>query len=78
MQEYHPIILTHRTAVGNPLYDWDAMERDGYNWWLSRIDHAMKLYDMVRIDHFRAFDTYYAIPADATTAEYGEWKKARV
>ena len=60
---------------GNPLYDWDAMERDGYNWWLSRIDHAMKLYDMVRIDHFRAFDTYYAIPADATTAEYGEWKK---
>lgn len=51
------------------------MERDGYNWWLSRIDHAMKLYDMVRIDHFRAFDTYYAIPADATTAEYGEWKK---
>ena len=60
---------------GNPLYDWDAMERDGYNWWLSRIDHAMKLYDMVRIDHFRAFDTYYAIPAAATTAEYGEWKK---
>ena len=60
---------------GNPLYDWDAMERDSYNWWLSRIDHAMKLYDMVRIDHFRAFDTYYAIPADATTAEYGEWKK---
>ena len=60
---------------GNPLYNWDAMERDGYSWWIARIDHAMKLFDMVRIDHFRAFDTYYAIPADATTAEYGEWKQ---
>ncbi len=59
---------------GNPLYNWDAMAKDGYEWWISRIDHAMKLFDMVRIDHFRAFDTYYAIPADAKTAEYGEWK----
>ncbi len=60
---------------GNPLYDWAEMEKDGYEWWISRIDHAMKLFDVVRIDHFRAFDTYYAIPADAKTAEYGEWKK---
>ena len=60
---------------GNPLYDWDEMEKDGYSWWISRIDHAMRLFDMVRIDHFRAFDTYYAIPADASTAEYGEWKQ---
>ena len=58
---------------GNPLYDWNAMEKDGYEWWISRIDHAMKLFDVVRIDHFRAFDTYYAIPADAKTAEYGDW-----
>ncbi len=59
---------------GNPLYNWERMAKDGYEWWISRIDHAMKLFDMVRIDHFRAFDTYYAIPADAKTAEYGDWK----
>lgn len=59
---------------GNPIYNWDRMEKDGYKWWISRIDHAMGLYDMVRIDHFRAFDTYYAIPADAKTAEYGQWR----
>lgn len=59
---------------GNPLYNWDKMEQEGYSWWLSRIDYAMNMYDMVRIDHFRAFDTYYAIPATAKTAEYGNWK----
>lgn len=60
---------------GNPLYNWERMEKDNFSWWLSRIDHAMKLFDCVRIDHFRAFDTYYAVPADAKTAEYGDWKK---
>lgn len=60
---------------GNPLYNWERMEKDNFDWWLSRIDHAMKLFDIVRIDHFRAFDTYYAIPADAKTAEYGDWRK---
>lgn len=59
---------------GNPLYNWERMEQNGFDWWISRIDHAMKLFDMVRIDHFRAFDTYYAIPSDAKTAEYGNWK----
>ena len=59
---------------GNPLYNWRVMEIDGYSWWMSRIDHAMRLFDVVRIDHFRAFDTYYAIPADAKTAEYGDWR----
>ncbi|MCH5325380.1 MAG: 4-alpha-glucanotransferase [Eubacterium sp.] len=60
---------------GNPLYNWERMEKDNFEWWLSRIDHAMKLFDIVRIDHFRAFDTYYAVPADAKTAEYGDWRK---
>ncbi len=60
---------------GNPLYNWERMEKDNFEWWLSRIDHAMKLFDVVRIDHFRAFDTYYAVPADAKTAEYGDWRK---
>lgn len=59
---------------GNPLYNWERMEQDGFRWWISRIDHATNLFDIVRIDHFRAFDTYYAIPADAKTAEYGNWK----
>ena len=58
---------------GNPLYDWDAMEKDGYRWWLERIRHALKIYDTVRIDHFRAFASYWAVPADAKTAKTGEW-----
>ncbi|MBR1811850.1 MAG: 4-alpha-glucanotransferase [Clostridia bacterium] len=58
---------------GNPLYDWDAMERDGYRWWIQRIRAALKLYDTVRIDHFRAFASYWAVPADAQTAKTGEW-----
>ncbi|GHU46512.1 4-alpha-glucanotransferase [Clostridia bacterium] len=59
---------------GNPLYDWDKMRGDGYAWWLTRMSHALSLYDVVRIDHFRAFDTYYAVPADHKTAEHGEWR----
>ena len=58
---------------GNPLYNWDAMAADGYEWWKNRIRKARELYDVIRIDHFRGFDRYYAIPADAETAEVGEW-----
>lgn len=60
---------------GNPLYDWKAMEKDGYRWWISRIGHSLKLYDTVRIDHFRAFASYWSVPADAETAKEGEWLK---
>lgn len=60
---------------GNPLYDWNAMKADGYAWWLRRIEKAAKLYDIVRIDHFRAFDTYWAIPAGETTAVNGKWEQ---
>lgn len=58
---------------GNPIYDWQAMKKDGYSWWLSRIGHTLKVYDTVRIDHFRAFASYWAVPADSDTAKVGEW-----
>lgn len=60
---------------GNPLYNWAKMEDDGYKWWLSRIGASLKLYDRVRIDHFRAFASYWAVPAESETAKVGEWKK---
>ena len=59
---------------GNPLYDWDAMKRDGYGWWIRRIDGARKLYDVLRIDHFRGFESYWAVPYGDTTAKNGVWK----
>ena len=58
---------------GNPLYDWQAAERDGYSWWIERIRRAYELYDIVRMDHFRGFDRFYAVPAGAATAQVGEW-----
>lgn len=58
---------------GNPVYDWESMKKDGYAWWKERIRYALSLFDIVRIDHFRAFDRFYAIPADAETAKEGEW-----
>lgn len=60
---------------GNPLYDWDAMQRDGFGWWIRRIDGAKKLYDVIRIDHFRGFESYWAVPAGEETAKNGQWKK---
>lgn len=59
---------------GNPLYAWEKHEKQAYSWWVSRIRHCFKLYDVVRIDHFRGFDAYYAIPAADETAEFGEWQ----
>ena len=59
---------------GNPLYDWEKMRATDYAWWVKRMRKAFELYDVVRIDHFRAFADYYAIPADRTDARVGEWK----
>ena len=59
---------------GNPLFRWDVMKADGYQWWTRRISAMSRLYDVVRIDHFRGFDSYYAIPAQDTTAKNGSWK----
>ena len=58
---------------GNPLYDWDALRKTGYAWWVRRIAHQMSMCDHLRVDHFRAFESYYAIPAGAKTAVMGEW-----
>jgi 4-alpha-glucanotransferase len=58
---------------GNPLFNWDYHKKTGYEWWLKRIAHCFSLYDVVRIDHFRGFDEYYAIPYGDKTAEFGKW-----
>lgn len=58
---------------GNPLFNWDYMAQDGYRWWVDRIAYQMKIYDVLRIDHFRGFDAYYAIPYGDTTARNGKW-----
>ena len=58
---------------GNPLYNWDLMEKNGYKWWISRVEYSGKLFDLTRIDHFRGFESFYAIPYGNETAEEGEW-----
>ncbi len=60
---------------GNPLYDWEYHEKTGFAWWIQRLEYCYKLYDVVRVDHFRGFDEYYAIPYGDKTAENGKWKK---
>ena len=60
---------------GNPLYDWDAMKADGYTWWIRRIAGASRLYDILRIDHFRGLESYWAVPYGETTAKIGRWVK---
>ena len=59
---------------GNPLYDWPRHKATGYAWWLRRLRHALTIYDVVRIDHFRGFESYYSIPARDTTAQNGSWQ----
>jgi 4-alpha-glucanotransferase len=61
---------------GNPLYRWDVLAESGFDWWISRIRRACQLYDIVRLDHFRGFEAYWAIPAEEETAVNGEWTKA--
>ncbi len=58
---------------GNPLYDWAALRETGYDWWIRRVAHQISLYDYLRIDHFRAFEAYYAIPASDCNAINGQW-----
>ncbi len=60
---------------GNPIYRWEEHEREGYAWWIRRLRHAFSLYDVVRIDHFRGFDSYYSIPHDAPSAREGRWER---
>lgn len=59
---------------GNPLYDWNMHARDGYRWWIERLRASTQLADLVRIDHFRGFESYWSVPSDATTARSGAWE----
>lgn len=61
---------------GNPIYNWENMERDGFAFWVKRIGYNQTLFDIIRIDHFRAFDTFWKIPASCPTAVEGEWIEA--
>lgn len=60
---------------GNPLYRWDYHRQTGFKWWIQRLSWCCRLYDVVRIDHFRGFDEYFSIPAGAKTAVGGHWEK---
>ena len=58
---------------GNPLYRWDVLERTGYRWWIERFRRTLAMVDVVRIDHFRGFESYWEVPADQETAMHGRW-----
>lgn len=60
---------------GNPLYDWTALRRSGYRWWTERLRRTVELFDVARIDHFRAFVAYWAVPAGASDARDGRWRR---
>lgn len=58
---------------GNPLYDWDALKKDDYSWWMKRLSNAFKLFDIVRIDHFRGIESYWSVKNGEETAKDGKW-----
>jgi 4-alpha-glucanotransferase len=60
---------------GNPLYDWGAMRAQGYRWWIERLRRTFQLYDLARIDHFRGFVSYWAVPKGNRTAKRGKWRR---
>ena len=60
---------------GNPHYDWDAMEQNGYRWWIERFKKTFEVFDIVRVDHFRGFEAAWQVPAKARTARKGVWVK---
>ena len=60
---------------GNPLYDWSALERTGYRWWVERVRRTLELFDLARIDHFRGFVAYWSVPSGARTAVGGSWRR---
>lgn len=60
---------------GNPVYDWEQLKRSDYDWWKKRLGHSLELFDILRIDHFRAFADYYTVPSGAADATAGRWEK---
>ncbi len=63
---------------GNPVYKWDVLKETGYSWWLRRIEHNLKLFDIIRLDHFRGFVSYWEVPTGEKTAIHGRWIDAPV
>ncbi len=61
---------------GNPVFDWDSMRSDGFGWWIKRIRHSLKLFDVLRIDHFRGFSSFYSVPFGSKDAVNGKWSAA--
>jgi 4-alpha-glucanotransferase len=61
---------------GNPLYDWDAMRAEGFRWWIERVRGQLGRFDLVRLDHFRGLESYWEVPADASSARAGHWCSA--
>jgi 4-alpha-glucanotransferase len=60
---------------GNPLYNWEALKKSGYSWWVDRMKKVLTLVDVVRVDHFRGFEASWQVPAGQSTAEHGQWVK---
>jgi 4-alpha-glucanotransferase len=60
---------------GNPVYDWPVLRRNGYRWWVARVRRTLELFDLIRIDHFRGFTAYWAVPEGARTALSGSWRR---
>ncbi len=61
---------------GNPLYEWRSMQQDGFTWWINRFRSQLKLFDLLRIDHFRGYESYWSIPAQSEDATQGRWRKS--
>ena len=59
----------------NPLYDWPALQRSGYRWWIERLRRSFELFDLVRVDHFRGFVSFWQVPAGDRTARHGRWHR---
>ena len=60
---------------GNPIYNWSAMEKEDYRWWKNRIKHSFKMFDVLRIDHFRGFESYWEVKYGSEDAKLGQWVK---
>ncbi|MFR5875163.1 MAG: 4-alpha-glucanotransferase [Eubacterium sp.] len=60
---------------GNPIYDWEYLKSTGYKWWIERLKASLEIYDVIRVDHFRAFESYYCVNANAKNAKIGTWRK---
>ena len=76
LQEFRPITSARPVSAGEIRYIDGSLEQRGFDWWVSRVRRAHALYDMIRLDHFRGFEAYWAIPADEETAIRGKWIKA--